>query len=179
MEPSPYLIRLSRIARWRLPPKEAADVISDYSEIMAIDPRLYEDQCKDYGTPKQAVKQLTTFADYGRWMAVFLVLAACLAAPAAWLLLQFPHFQFELPREALFLPLLLRDLRYFWKTVLLGFEFSLLVEIMQLFGKVGSFDVDDILLNTLGTACGYVSFLILFALRRKRGATHEKKGEKR
>ncbi len=107
MEPSPYLIRLSRIARWRLPPKEAADVISDYSEIMAIDPRLYEDQCKDYGTPKQAVKQLTTFADYGRWMAVFLVLAACLAAPAAWLLLQFPHFQFELPREALFLPLLL------------------------------------------------------------------------
>ena len=66
----------------------------------------------------------------------------------------------------LFLPLLLRDLRYFWKTV-------------QLFGKVGSFDVDDILLNTLGTACGYVSFLILFALRRKRGATHEKKGEKR
>lgn len=79
----------------------------------------------------------------------------------------------------LFLPLLLRDLRYFWKTVLLGFEFSLLVEIMQLFGKVGSFDVDDILLNTLGTACGYVSFLILFALRRKRGATHEKKGEKR
>ena len=50
---------------------------------------------------------------------------------------------------------------------------------LQLFGKVGSFDVDDILLNTLGTACGYVSFLILFALRRKRGATHEKKGEKR
>ena len=57
MEPSPYLIRLSRIARWRLPPKEAADVISDYSEIMAIDPRLYEDQCKDYGTPKQGQKQ--------------------------------------------------------------------------------------------------------------------------
>ena len=79
----------------------------------------------------------------------------------------------------LFLPLLLRDLRYFWKSVLLGFEFSLLVEIMQLFGKVGSFDVDDILLNTLGAACGYAAFLILHALRRKRGATHEEKGEKR
>ena len=67
----------------------------------------------------------------------------------------------------LFLPLLLRDLRRFWKTVLLGFEFSLLVEITQLFGKVGSFDVDDILLNTLGAACGYVSFLVVITLRRK------------
>lgn len=79
----------------------------------------------------------------------------------------------------LFLPLLLRELRHFWKTVLLGFEFSLLVEILQLFGKVGSFDVDDILLNTLGAACGYVSFLIFIELRKKRGVTHEKKGEKR
>lgn len=81
----------------------------------------------------------------------------------------------------LFLPLLLKELRHFWKTVLLGFEFSLLIEITQLFGKVGSFDVDDILLNTLGAACGYVSFLILIILRRKakKGATHEEKGEKR
>ena len=79
----------------------------------------------------------------------------------------------------LFLPLLLRGLRHFWKIVLLGFEFSLLIEITQLFGRVGSFDVDDILLNTLGAACGYVSFLILIKLRRKRGATHEEKGEKR
>lgn len=78
----------------------------------------------------------------------------------------------------LFLPLLLRDLRYFWKTVLLGFEFSLLVEIVQLFGKVGSFDVDDILLNTLGAALGYAAFRVLTALR-KSGRARREQAEKR
>lgn len=67
----------------------------------------------------------------------------------------------------LFLPLLLRGMRYFGKTVLLGFEFSLLVEIVQLFSKVGSFDVDDILLNTLGVVLGYVLFFLLHILRHR------------
>lgn len=67
----------------------------------------------------------------------------------------------------LFLPLLLRGMRHFGKTVLLGFEFSLLVEIVQLFSKVGSFDVDDILLNTLGVVLGYVLFFLLHILRHR------------
>lgn len=82
----------------------------------------------------------------------------------------------------LFLPLLVRALRHFWIIVLLGFEFSLLVEIVQLFSKVGSFDVDDILLNTLGAACGYVMCLVLIKWRRRmrnKRSAHEKEGEKR
>jgi glycopeptide antibiotics resistance protein len=48
-----------------------------------------------------------------------------------------------------------------------GFSFSLLVEIIQLFSKVGSFDVDDILLNTAGAVCGYVLFLVLYVWHRR------------
>lgn len=64
----------------------------------------------------------------------------------------------------LFLPLLVRRVRSLGKTLLLGFEFSLLVEILQLFSKVGSFDVDDIILNTLGVFAGYVLFRLLHIL---------------
>lgn len=61
-----------------------------------------------------------------------------------------------------FLPLLVRRVRSFGKTLLLGFEFSLLVEIVQLFSKVGSFDVDDIMLNTLGVLLGYALFRLMY-----------------
>ena len=37
-----------------------------------------------------------------------------------------------------------------------SFAMSLLVETMQLVGKVGSFDVDDLLLNTIGGFAGYI-----------------------
>lgn len=66
----------------------------------------------------------------------------------------------------LFLPLLLRQTRSFWHMLLLGAEFSLLIETVQLFSRVGSFDVDDILLNTTGVCLGYVLFLIVHALYR-------------
>lgn len=69
-----------------------------------------------------------------------------------------------------FLPLLVKRTRSFVKTVLLGFEFSLFVEIVQLFGKVGSFDVDDILLNTLGVMGGYLLFRLMLVMHR-----HKKK----
>lgn len=59
------------------------------------------------------------------------------------------------------LPLLVRWARSFGKTLMLGFEFSLLVEILQLFSKVGSFDVDDIILNTLGVLIGHVLFWLM------------------
>ena len=58
-----------------------------------------------------------------------------------------------------FLPLLVRRTRSFGRTTLLGAEFSLFVEILQLFSKVGSFDVDDIMLNTCGVCLGYGLFL--------------------
>lgn len=47
-----------------------------------------------------------------------------------------------------------------------GFCLSLFVESMQLIFKVGSFDVDDLLLNTLGTVLGYLIFVVCNRIRR-------------
>ena len=49
-----------------------------------------------------------------------------------------------------------------------GFGFSLVVETIQLITKVGCFDVDDLILNTLGAALGYLAFAVCNYLRRKR-----------
>jgi glycopeptide antibiotics resistance protein len=43
---------------------------------------------------------------------------------------------------------------------LLATVFSILIETAQVIAKVGAFDVDDILLNTLGGLIGYIIFVI-------------------
>ena len=48
-----------------------------------------------------------------------------------------------------------------------GFLLSLTVEVIQLITKVGCFDVDDMILNTLGAALGYVLFRICNHIRMK------------
>lgn len=55
-----------------------------------------------------------------------------------------------------FIPILWENKRGFVFTVCVVFWMSLLVEILQLVLRVGSFDVDDLLLNTLGGALGYL-----------------------
>lgn len=54
-----------------------------------------------------------------------------------------------------FLPIFSRRCRYFFNTVFYTFELSLAVELIQLMTKVGSFDVDDLILNTIGGALGF------------------------
>ena len=44
---------------------------------------------------------------------------------------------------------------------------SLCVEVLQLVTRVGSFDVDDILLNTIGGVLGYIVFVICNLIRGK------------
>lgn len=56
------------------------------------------------------------------------------------------------------LPVISKNQRKFWKILFLSFLTSLLVELIQLVSKVGSCDVDDMLLNTLGGIIGYVLF---------------------
>ena len=48
-----------------------------------------------------------------------------------------------------------------------SFGLSLCVETFQLLTKVGSFDVDDILLNTIGGVAGHIIFVICVAIRRR------------
>lgn len=65
------------------------------------------------------------------------------------------------------LPVLSIRCRGFFRITLFSFEFSLLVECIQLISKVGSFDVDDLILNTLGGAIGYLLFAVTNRIRRK------------
>lgn len=61
------------------------------------------------------------------------------------------------------------------KTFVYSFGLSLCVEIFQLFSKVGSFDVDDLLLNTTGGIVGYILFIICNGIRRKQYVRKRKK----
>lgn len=65
------------------------------------------------------------------------------------------------------LPVVTRHMRSGFLIILSGFCLSLAVEIIQLITKVGSFDVDDLILNTLGAAIGYLLFVICNMVRRK------------
>lgn len=65
------------------------------------------------------------------------------------------------------IPVIQQKLRSGFLIILSGFGLSLFVETVQLFTKVGSFDVDDLILNTLGAAIGYAAFVICNYLRRK------------
>lgn len=58
------------------------------------------------------------------------------------------------------LPIISPKNRNFLHIFLLSLELTLTVEVMQLLLKVGSFDVDDILLNTLGGILGYGFFAL-------------------
>ena len=62
-------------------------------------------------------------------------------------------------------PVMHKKMESFWKVSLLGFLFSLCVETIQLITKVGCFDVDDLILNTIGGAIGYVGFLLANHIR--------------
>ena len=65
-----------------------------------------------------------------------------------------------------FLPLLSQKDRRLVMVLLLTFELSLVVEVVQLFTGVGSFDVDDLLLNTLGGVLGYGMFCMFVRLSK-------------
>lgn len=66
------------------------------------------------------------------------------------------------------LPIISRRGKKWYNTIMLSFLFSLCIETAQLVFKVGSFDVDDMFLNTLGGVLGYVSCRIVQMIRRRR-----------
>lgn len=64
-------------------------------------------------------------------------------------------------------PIMSNKQRGVFKITALTFFTSLLVELIQLMSKVGSCDVDDIILNTLGGFLGYVLFVIGLLIYRR------------
>lgn len=65
------------------------------------------------------------------------------------------------------LPVISRRCRSVFRIMLFSFEFSFLVECIQLVTKVGTFDVDDLMLNTLGGVIGYLIFAVCNRMRRR------------
>jgi glycopeptide antibiotics resistance protein len=64
------------------------------------------------------------------------------------------------------LPLIHKRYRSFFRIMFLSILFSLTVEVIQLYLKVGIFDVDDLLLNTVGGLLGYIIFSICHVFYR-------------
>jgi glycopeptide antibiotics resistance protein len=70
-----------------------------------------------------------------------------------------------------FLPFFSVRCRKCFFTILYSLELSLVVELLQLVFKVGSFDVDDLILNTLGGIAGYCLYkLAAWAVRKRRAS---------
>lgn len=67
----------------------------------------------------------------------------------------------------LFLPMLHRHFRKFFRTTGVCLLFSCGVELTQLVTRRGSCDIDDVILNTLGGAAGYMLFWICNTVRKK------------
>ena len=67
-----------------------------------------------------------------------------------------------------FIPVVSRRGRIWRNAVLMGFGFSLCIELTQLIFKIGSFDVDDILLNTTGSILGYLAYWKVQKIRVRR-----------
>ena len=68
----------------------------------------------------------------------------------------------------IFVPILFKKTRRVWRQLLMGFMVSLAVETIQLVLDVGVFDVDDLILNTVGTIVGYALFRLIVYMIGKR-----------
>ena len=76
-----------------------------------------------------------------------------------------------------FMPMLFSKCKNVLLTTLLSLEFSIVIEVIQLVSRVGSFDVDDLLLNTVGGLCGFFVFCIGVAARKRKVEKHSKVGD--
>lgn len=65
------------------------------------------------------------------------------------------------------LPFYSDKLKKGYKIILIGFIFTLIIEIIQYITKIGIFEIDDILNNTIGTLIGYCAFKIYYNLKNK------------
>ena len=66
------------------------------------------------------------------------------------------------------LPFYSDKLKKMYKVVLIGFGFTLLIEIFQYISNFGIFEIDDIFDNTIGVIIGYSIFMIYTKIKEKR-----------
>lgn len=70
------------------------------------------------------------------------------------------------------LPVMMRRFCTFFRVLLAGILFSICVETIQLFTQVGSFDVDDVMLNSIGTAVGFLVYWLMLKKHRSSMRRH-------
>lgn len=76
----------------------------------------------------------------------------------------------------IFLPAIGGHFKSFVRVTILAAFFSLFIESIQLYFKIGIFDVDDLMLNTLGGMIGYIIYKIYSMIRyrwQSRGKCNE------
>lgn len=105
------------------------------------------------------IRRFLVYRDILGYRAVFLNLAGNVIA--------FMPFGF-------FLPVIWKKTNHWYTTALLSFITSLCIETTQLGFRVGSFDVDDMVLNTLGGIGGYLIFCLLKGVWKKYSGTNRK-----
>lgn len=62
------------------------------------------------------------------------------------------------------LPVITNRKLVWWSTILIAAGASALIEVMQYVTKLGTCDIDDFILNTIGGILGYVFYRILFLI---------------
>ena len=67
-----------------------------------------------------------------------------------------------------FLPMISKNKRGIVNVTLLCFEVSMFIELVQLIYKIGAYDVDDLVMNTLGGLLGYLIYLIVYKINKRR-----------
>lgn len=67
------------------------------------------------------------------------------------------------------LPLVTERRMHTGKVLVSSFLLSLCAETIQLLSRTGAFDVDDLILNTVGGILGYWCYVVLIGRRRKKG----------
>lgn len=111
---------------------------------------------REYVYNLELFKEIRRFIEYREilgWKAVTLNLAGNVVA--------FMPFGF-------LLPLVMKNCKGWLLVTLLTMTASLVIETIQLVAKVGSFDVDDIVLNTLGGVLGYFCYFVFGKMRGHR-----------
>lgn len=69
------------------------------------------------------------------------------------------------------LPLLSRRFRRVWPILFVGFVSSLAVETIQFIFRVGSTDIDDLILNTAGAGLGYLAYKFMIQFSKSKQIT--------
>lgn len=124
-----------------------------FAEMMG---RVSDSGEREYIYNLELFKEIRRFIVYHEvlgWKAVILNLAGNVVA--------FVPFGF-------FLPVVLKNCKGWLLVTLLTMTASFVIETVQLVTKVGSFDVDDILLNTLGGIVGYICYFVIHRIRKHR-----------